>query len=165
MKNQDPVSQARIWTEQLIKESRLQKISTQFSLNPKSLIYITKKATQIVPSKDEKKQLLNYPLLQTNKNEKDIQSLRNTIQQMELTPTQKFEHPVSTSMDYGWFVNDPTYSIKQAKFSDDKENKKRWHYSLSKTEITRFAEHYYLTMGTTPYSKPKAPTNPHTKKK
>ena len=162
--NQDPVSQQRIWTEHLTKEIKLQKISTQFALNPKSLKYISKKTTQIVPSKDSKKQFANYPLLQTNKNEKDIQSLRNTIQQMELTPVQKFDRPVSTSMDYGWFVNDPKYSIKQAKFADDKDNKKRWHYALSHAPITKFAEHYYLTMGTTLYSKAKAPTNPKAKK-
>ena len=154
--NQDPVSQQKIWTEHLIKEAKLQKISTQFSLNPTSLCYITKKASQIIPSKDNK-DLKNYPLLKTQRNNKDTQSLRNTIKKMELTPTEKYSYPVSTSMDYGWFVNNPTYSIKQAKFDNDDENnnKKRWHYALSQTDITRFAQHYYLTMGTTLYSKPK----------
>eukprot|EP01083_Nonionella_stella_P095025 266699_1 len=156
--NQDPVSQQRIWTEHLIKESKLQKISTQFSLNPSSLCYITKKAHQIVPTQDNK-ELTNYPLLKTHKNNKDTQSLRETIQRMELTPTQKYKYPASTSMDYGWFVNDPKYSIKQATFADDKENKRRWHYALSQTPITRFAQHYYLTMGTTLYSKPKSSAN------
>eukprot|EP01084_Bolivina_argentea_P208194 355056_1 len=145
--NQDPVSQQKIWTEQLIKEAKLQKISTQFSLNPTSLSYITKKVTQIVPSKK--------PKCNKNLDTEDAKSLRNAIQQMELTPTKKFEHPVSTSMDYGWFVNNPEFSIKQAKFENDKENKPRWHYALSQTDITTFAQHYYLTMGTTLYSKPK----------
>ena len=150
--NQDPVSQQKIWTEHLIKEAKLQKISTQFSLNPISLRYITKKATQIVPSKN-KNALTNYPLLSTHKNNKDMQFLRRSIQNMKLTPTQKYKYPISTSMDYGWFVNNKKYSIKQAKFIGDKQandnnNKQRWHYALSQTDITRFAQHYYLTMGT-----------------
>ena len=155
------MSQQKIWTEHLIKEAKLQKISTQFSLNPTSLRYITKKATQIVPSKNDKdmQNLNNYPLLKTHKNNKDMQSLRTSIANMQLKPTSKYEYPVSTSMDYGWFVNDPKYSIKQATFANDKENKQRWHYALSQTDITRFAQHYYLTMGTTLYSKPKNGSN------
>ena len=74
---------------------------------------------------------------------------------MELTPTQKYDYPVSTSMDYGWFVNHSKYSIKQAQFPDDKENKPRWHYALSQTDVTRFI---------IPRSKPKTTSSTNNKK-
>ena len=158
--NQDPVSTCRIWTEQIVKESRLQKINETFSLNPASLECVTKKVTQIVPTKDVN--LTNYPLLKDAANN-DTESIRNTISKLRQTPTEKFDFPQSTNHELGWYVNHPQYAIKQAQFPGDAENKKRWHFALSQSPITRFAQHYYLTMGHTLYSKPKTDTSKPTK--
>ena len=64
-------------------------------------------------------------------------------------------------MTYGWFANHPTLSIKQIKSPN--KTKKRWHYSVAQSDMTKFAQHYYRTMGTTLFSKPKASSTTSTK--
>ena len=160
----------------------MQQIRTEFSVNPKSLKYIAEKPTQANPFTSTEDLIKNFPLLNTKdeKTREITQQLRSTVANLELDPRQKHKRPQSTSMEIGWFHGIPQFEITQASIDDtiDQDNnatndendendisidneseslavhtKKRWHYPLGQSSITKFAQHYTLTMGHNPFKR------------
>ncbi|KAH7431822.1 hypothetical protein KP509_08G068400 [Ceratopteris richardii] len=90
----DPVSRNAIWKEHCLKEEAKHRLSSEFSINPSTLVYIAEKPSKYKPSItltqeeiDEAKQLLASVFMS---NETD------------LTPTEKYELPQTASQEYGW---------------------------------------------------------------
>ncbi|ETO13278.1 hypothetical protein RFI_24094 [Reticulomyxa filosa] len=145
----NPVEQQKVLKERILKEIHALKLRESLVISRQSLATVTPKCTQINPFREMEK----YSNMHSQKDETCLSQTR------PMQVNEKHKLPLTCGMDYGWFLETVEKGTSQSQEKSNCNTKnhqaKRWNYPIPQTDVTQFAQLYYLSTNETLFSKKK----------
>lgn len=137
------VAENQRWKEQIIKEINSLKLNDTFAINPSKLNTVSKKPTEedvigraALSLQELQKQLDELRNKVSTTNMSDTihcsENIRQQLKQSNLSPKEKYDEPIASSMAYGWF----TKELNKMHEKDGYNPEKKWFYGKKKSDVT-----------------------------
>merc|ERR1711924_127911 len=130
----DEIGKNSVWREHLKKEREGRVLNTTFRLNPRTMIALTDKPTQVNPNLPPPKRKAPGEVDETQR------ALTEALNDMAASPKSKYKEAQTSSQDYGW-ISDPLVP-----------RSSQFHYGNKNSEVTAYAEAYVESLGVSPFS-------------